>query len=45
MTYKNKKIKFFNKGPRNNWETTLSKEQQHEIEKIFKVEMEELNYI
>ena len=45
FNHKNKKIKFFNKGPRNNWENTLSKEQRHEIEEIFKVEMKELNYL
>ena len=37
--------KFFNLGPRNKWQNILAKEIQQEIEKIFKIEMEELGYL
>ena len=40
-----KKITFFNLGPNNNWENSLSRENRKKIEKSFKNEMIELNYL
>ena len=40
-----KKIPFFNLGPKNDWKTILNSEIRNKIEKAFKVEMEELNYL
>ena len=39
------KIKFFNKGPTNDWKKELDKNIQTEIEKIFYKEMMELGYL
>ena len=41
----NKKKKFFNLGPENNWENLLKKEIINEIEKKFSAEMKELEYL
>tara|TARA_B100001121_G_scaffold288893_1_gene287396 strand:+ start:640 stop:1482 length:843 start_codon:yes stop_codon:yes gene_type:complete len=41
----NKKIRFFNKGPSNNWQDSLDKNIILEIEKNFNEEMKELRYI
>ncbi len=37
--------KFFNLGPKNNWQNILDDEILQEIEKVFKTEMEELGYL
>ena len=37
--------KFFNLGPKNNWQNFLDKEILDEIERIFKIEMKELGYL
>lgn len=42
---KKNKIKFFNKGPSNDWTKVLDKKIQDDIEKIFYKEMKELSYI
>jgi hypothetical protein len=42
---KNKKKKFFNLGPDNQWQRYLSKDIQDKIENAFKSEMKELNYL
>ena len=39
------KIRFFNKGPSNDWTKVLDKKIQGDIEKIFYKEMKELGYI
>ena len=41
----NKKKKFFNMGPDNDWKNYLPNETRKEIEKAFKEEMKELNYL
>jgi hypothetical protein len=41
----NKKIKFFNQGPDNNWQNNLNTEIKIEIEENLKVEMKELGYL
>jgi len=41
----NKKIKFFNLGPANQWQENLPKDIQNKIESAFKDEMKELNYL
>ncbi len=38
-------IKFFNLGPKNNWKDIVDKKLIYQIEKIFKKEMKELNYL
>ena len=43
-TSKNK-IRFFNKGPSNDWTKVLDKKIQDDIEKVFGKEMKELGYI
>jgi hypothetical protein len=40
-----KKKKFFNLGPKNNWENTLDKKIKDEIESKLSVEMKELGYL
>lgn len=42
---KDKKIPFFNLGPKNNWRVILKDDLKNKIEKIFKKELEELNYL
>ena len=42
---KNKKKKFFNLGPKNNWKEILEKKYVKEIENSFNSEMKELGYI
>ena len=42
---KNKKKKFFNLGPKNNWQKILDKKYINEIESSFSDEMKELGYI
>ncbi len=42
---KKNKIRFFNKGPSNDWTKVLDKKIQDDIEKIFNKEMRELGYI
>jgi hypothetical protein len=42
---KNKKKKFFNLGPKNNWQKILDKKYINEIESFFSDEMKELGYI
>ena len=37
--------RFFNLGPKNNWETLLERKTADEIEDKFKNEMKELGYI
>ena len=41
----NKKVNFFHLGPMNNWKKFLDKDTKEEIEKNFKNEMKELNYL
>ena len=41
----NKKIPFFNLGPKNNWKELLDDSTKAKIEKIFEKEMKELNYL
>ena len=41
----NEKVKFFNKGPNNNWQNTLSKDIQRELETELKNELRELGYL
>ena len=41
----NKKKKFFNLGPKNNWKEILEKKYVKEIENSFNSEMKELGYI
>ena len=41
----NEKIKFFNRGPANDWKKELDKKTQQDIEKIFNKEMTELGYL
>ena len=42
---KKNKIRFFNKGPSNDWTKVLDKKIQDDIEKIFYKEMKELGYV
>ena len=42
---KDTNIKFFNLGPKNNWKDIVDKRLIYKIEKTFKKEMEELNYL
>ena len=42
---KKNKIRFFNKGPSNDWTKVLDKNIQNDIEKVFSKEMKELGYI
>ena len=42
---KNKKKKFFNLGPKNNWKESLDKKFVDKIENSFNNEMKELGYI
>ena len=42
---KNKKKKFFNLGPKNNWQKILDKKYINEVESSFSDEMKELGYI
>ena len=42
---KKNKVRFFNKGPSNDWTKVLDKKIQDDIEKIFYKEMKELGYI
>ena len=42
---KKNKIRFFNKGPSNDWTKVLDKNIQEDIEKVFDKEMKELGYI
>ena len=42
---KKNKIRFFNKGPSNDWTKVLDKKIQDDIEKMFYKEMKELSYI
>ena len=42
---KNKSKKFFNLGPKNNWNDILKKDIKEKIETIFKNEMKNLNYL
>ena len=44
-TISNKKIPFFNLGPKNDWKKILSDENREKIEKAFKEEMLELGYL
>ena len=39
-----KKIKFFDKGPKNQWKNLLKDNLRKKIETVFKKEMEELGY-
>ena len=41
---KNKKISFFNLGPKNNWKKILDENLKDKIEQVFKNELKELNY-
>ena len=41
---KNKKVPFFNLGPRNDWKKILDENLKDKIEKIFEKELKELNY-
>ncbi len=41
----NKREKFFNLGPKNNWQHILSKDLSNQIENVFRKEMEELGYL
>ena len=41
----NKKVNFFNQGPKNKWENFLNKKIKDELETKFKNEMRELNYL
>ena len=41
----NSKIKFFNLGPKSSWKNVVDKKLIYKIEKIFKNEMKELNYL
>ena len=41
----NKKIKFFNLGPKNTWKNIIDEKLIYKIEKNFKKEMKELNYL
>ena len=41
----NRKKKFFNLGPDNQWQKYLSQDIQNKIENSFKNEMKELNYL
>ncbi len=41
----NKKIKFFNQGPANNWQRNLNESLRLEIEENFRYEMSELQYL
>lgn len=40
----NKKVNFFNQGPKNKWENFLDTKIKEELEVKFKNEMKELNY-
>jgi len=42
---KNEKVRFFNKGPRNDWRKTLPKDIQKELETELNNELKELGYI
>ena len=41
----NKKVDFFNQGPKNKWKNFLDKKIKDELEVKFRNEMKELNYI
>ena len=41
---KNKKISFFNLGPKNNWKKILDENLKDKIEQVYKNELRELNY-
>ena len=41
----NKKVKFFNKGPNNNWQNTMPKDIQIELETELQNELSELGYL
>ena len=41
----NNKIRFFDKGPKNNWKNQLDKKFSDEIEKRFNEELKELGYL
>ena len=41
---KNKKVPFFNLGPKNNWKKILNENLAKKIEKVFEKDMKELNY-
>ena len=41
----NKKVNFFNEGPKNVWRKNITKEMQNEIEEELEKEMSELKYI
>jgi hypothetical protein len=42
---RSEKVKFFNKGPSNNWQMTLPKEIQKDLETEFNNELKELGYL
>ena len=42
---KSEKVKFFNKGPSNNWQNTLPKNIQKELETELNNELKELGYL
>ena len=44
-TSEEKKVKFFNLGPNNDWNKLLDKKFRNKIEQYFKKEMIELGYI
>ena len=41
---KNKKVPFFNLGPKNNWKKILDKDLVKKIDKVFEKDLKELNY-
>ena len=41
----NKKVNFFNQGPKNTWKNFLNEKIKDELEVKFKNEMKELNYL
>ena len=41
---KNKKVPFFNLGPKNNWKNILNKNLVEKIEQVFEGDLKELNY-
>jgi hypothetical protein len=41
---KNKKIPFFNLGPKNNWKNILTEDLREKLDKIFEKELKELQY-
>jgi len=42
---KNKKVPFFNLGPKNDWKKILDKDLKVKLDKIFEKELKELHYI